>query len=118
MREHWWLPTRIDGEEWLDQGHGTPEAIDRSLAISAASIAGSEECEVGVISLPAYPQVSKRPCACARSGAGGCTNPAAVARWARRAAISLQIYALDLRQHICDGRGGTCRPGLKSFYSR
>ena len=32
VREHWWLPTRIDDEEWLDQGRGTPEAIDRSLA--------------------------------------------------------------------------------------
>jgi ubiquinone/menaquinone biosynthesis C-methylase UbiE len=30
-------------------------------------------------------------------GAGGCTIPKAIAEWARQAAISLQIYALDLR---------------------
>ena len=45
MREHWWLPTRIDGEEWLDQDVVHLRPSTGVSQISAASIAGSEECE-------------------------------------------------------------------------
>jgi ubiquinone/menaquinone biosynthesis C-methylase UbiE len=98
VREHWWLPTRIDGEEWLDQGRGTPEAIDRSLADLGrinrwlGGMRGLASC--------LYPRIRRCQTDHVRVldlGAGGCTIPATVARWARQAAISLDIYALDLR---------------------
>jgi ubiquinone/menaquinone biosynthesis C-methylase UbiE len=93
------LSTRIDGEEWLDQGHGTPEAIDQSLA----DLDRINRWLGGTRGLAShlYPRI--RSCRTDKVrvldlGAGGCTIPEAMARWARHAAISLQIYAVDLRQ--------------------
>ena len=98
MREHWWLPTRIDGEEWLDQGHGTAEAIDRSLG----DLGRINRWLGGMRGLASY--LYPRILRCRHDhvrvldlGAGGCAIPAAVAGWARHAAISVDIYALDLR---------------------
>jgi ubiquinone/menaquinone biosynthesis C-methylase UbiE len=98
VREHWWLPTRIDGEEWLDEGRGTSQAIEQSLA----DLGRINRWLGGTRGLAShlYPRI--RRCRTDRVrvldlGAGGCTIPKAIARWARHAAISLQIYALDLR---------------------
>jgi ubiquinone/menaquinone biosynthesis C-methylase UbiE len=98
VREHWWLPTRIDGEEWLDRGHGTAEAIERSLS----DLSRINRWLGGLRGLASYLYPRLLRCRNDRVrvldlGAGGCTIPAAVARWARRAAIALDIYALDLR---------------------
>jgi ubiquinone/menaquinone biosynthesis C-methylase UbiE len=99
VREHWWLPTRIDDEEWLDHGHGTPASIDQSLAdLSRINrwLGGMQ----GFASY-LYPRIRRcrtNPVRVLDLGAGGCTIPETVARWARHAAISLQVYALDLRQ--------------------
>jgi 2-polyprenyl-3-methyl-5-hydroxy-6-metoxy-1,4-benzoquinol methylase len=99
VSEHWWLPTRIDGEEWLDHGQGTPEAIEQSLGDLSrinrwlGGMRGFESC--------LYPRIREcrsDPVRVLDLGAGGCTLSEAMARWARQAAISLQIYALDLRQ--------------------
>jgi 2-polyprenyl-3-methyl-5-hydroxy-6-metoxy-1,4-benzoquinol methylase len=99
VSEHWWLPTRIEGEEWLDAGRGTSEAIDRSLA-DLSRINRWLGDRRGLASY-LYPRM--RRCQTDRIGvldlgAGGCAIPEAIARWARHAAISVQIYALDLRQ--------------------
>jgi ubiquinone/menaquinone biosynthesis C-methylase UbiE len=99
VREHWRLPTRIEGEEWLDQGRGTPEAIDQSLA----DLGRINRWLGGMRGLAAhlYPRI--RACRSGHVrildlGAGGCTIPQMVARWARHAAIPVQIYALDRRR--------------------
>jgi ubiquinone/menaquinone biosynthesis C-methylase UbiE len=98
VREHWWLSTRIDGEEWLDHGHGTPEAIDQSLA----DLGRINRWLGGMRGLASYLYPRIRRCRTDKVrvldlGAGGCTIPEVMARWARHAAISLQIYAVDLR---------------------
>jgi ubiquinone/menaquinone biosynthesis C-methylase UbiE len=92
------LPTRIDGHEWLDQGHGTPEAIDRSLG----DLGRINRWLGGMRGLASY--LYPRILRCRNDhvrvldlGAGGCAIPEAVARWARHAGISLDIYALDLQ---------------------
>jgi 2-polyprenyl-3-methyl-5-hydroxy-6-metoxy-1,4-benzoquinol methylase len=99
MRELWWLPTRIDGEEWLDQGHGTPEAIDQSLA----DLRRINRWLGGMRGLARhlYPRIRKcqtTPVRVLDLGAGGCTISETMARWARQASIPLHIVALDLRQ--------------------
>jgi 2-polyprenyl-3-methyl-5-hydroxy-6-metoxy-1,4-benzoquinol methylase len=99
MRAHWWLPTRVDGEEWLDQGHGTPQAIDQSLA----DLRRINRWLGGMRGLAPhlYPRIRACRTAPVRVldlGAGGCTIPEAVARWARQASIPLYIVALDLLQ--------------------
>ena len=91
------MPTRVDGEEWLDEGRGTSEAIDRSLA----DLGRINRWLGGRRGLASYLYPRIRRCQTDRVrvldlGAGGCTIPKAIARWARHAAISLQIYALDL----------------------
>jgi 2-polyprenyl-3-methyl-5-hydroxy-6-metoxy-1,4-benzoquinol methylase len=99
MRERWCLPTRIDAEEWLDQGKGTPEAIDQSLAdlrrinrwLGGRRGLGSH----------LYPRILRCPTTPVRVldlGAGGCTIPEAVAQWAHHARLPVHIFALDLRQ--------------------
>ena len=98
MKEHWWLPTRIEGEEWLDQGHGTPEAIDQSLA----DLDRINRWLGGVQGLAShlYPRIRQCRSDTVRVldlGAGGCTISEMLARWARDAAVPLQIYALDRR---------------------
>jgi SAM-dependent methyltransferase len=98
VRERWWLETRIDGEEWLDQGNGTPEAIDQSLA----DLSRINRWLGGMRGLAGhlYPRI--RACGAKHVrvldlGAGGCTIPAAMARWARHERVPLRIFALDLR---------------------
>lgn len=98
MRDRWWLPTRLDGEEWLDQGNGTPEAIDQSLA----DLRRINRWLGGMRGLAShlYPRLQACRTAPVRVldlGAGGCPIPEAVARWARRTRIPLRILALDLR---------------------
>jgi ubiquinone/menaquinone biosynthesis C-methylase UbiE len=98
MRKHWWLPTRIDGEEWLDQGNGTPEAVDQSLA----DLSRINRWLGGMRGLTSFLYPRIRKCRAAHVclldlGAGGCTIPIAIAQWARRENIPLHIFALDLR---------------------
>jgi 2-polyprenyl-3-methyl-5-hydroxy-6-metoxy-1,4-benzoquinol methylase len=98
MRQRWWLPSRIDGDEWLDRGHGTPEAIDQSLA----DLRRIHRWLGGMRGMAShlYPRIQQCRSAPVRVldlGAGGCTLPETVARWARQANLALQIVALDLR---------------------
>jgi 2-polyprenyl-3-methyl-5-hydroxy-6-metoxy-1,4-benzoquinol methylase len=98
MKARWCLPTRIDGEEWLDQGHGTPEAIDQSLA----DLRRINRWLGGTRGLAIHLHPRIRGCQVERVrvldlGAGGCTMPQTLARWARREDISVHILALDLR---------------------
>jgi ubiquinone/menaquinone biosynthesis C-methylase UbiE len=98
VRERWWLRTRIDGEEWLDRGNGTPEDIDQSLA----DLRRINRWLGGMRGLAShlYPRICRCRSAPVRVldlGAGGCTIPEAVGRWARQASIPLDIFALDLR---------------------
>jgi ubiquinone/menaquinone biosynthesis C-methylase UbiE len=98
VREPRWLSARIDGEEWLDQGHGTPEAIDQSLA----DLDRINRWLGGMRGLASYLYPRIRECRSSSVrvldlGAGGCAIPERMARWARHAAIPLQIFALDLR---------------------
>jgi 2-polyprenyl-3-methyl-5-hydroxy-6-metoxy-1,4-benzoquinol methylase len=98
MKARWRLPTRIDGEEWLDLGYGTPEAIDRSLAdLSRINrwLGGTRGLATHL-----YPRI--RGCRAEQVrvldlGAGGCTIPQTLARWARRESIPVRIFAVDLR---------------------
>ena len=91
------MPTRMDDEEWLDQGRGTLEAIEGSLA----DLDRIARWLGGMRGLAAclYPRIRRcraDPVRVLDLGAGGCTIPKILARWARRAAVPLQIYALDL----------------------
>ena len=96
MREHWWLPTRIDGEEWLDQGCGTlwghrPESRrSRPHQSLARRNAGASYL---------YPRI--RRCQTDRVRVLDLGLEAVPIRRPWRdghvAGISLQIYALDLR---------------------
>lgn len=92
------MPTRIDGEEWLDEGRDTSEAISQSLA----DLGRITRWLGGMRGLASYLYPRIRGCQtdCVQVldlGAGGCTIPKAIAHWARQAAISVRIYALDLR---------------------
>jgi ubiquinone/menaquinone biosynthesis C-methylase UbiE len=92
------LPRRIDGEEWLDEGRGTPEAI----VLSLADLSRINRWLGGMRGLAAhlYPRIRRCQADSVRVldlGAGGCPVPKAIAQWARQAAIALQLYALDLR---------------------
>jgi 2-polyprenyl-3-methyl-5-hydroxy-6-metoxy-1,4-benzoquinol methylase len=99
IKEHWWLPNRIDGEEWLDHGDGTPEDIDASLE----DLSRINRWLGGMRGLGRYLYPRLRAC---RSvpvrvldlGAGGCTIPATITRWARQESIPLHIVGLDLQQ--------------------
>jgi SAM-dependent methyltransferase len=93
------LPTRMDDEEWLDQGRGTLEAIEGSLS----DLDRIDRWLGGTRGLASclYPRILRSrvdPIRVLDLGAGGCTIPKVLARWARRAEVSLQIYALDLRR--------------------
>jgi SAM-dependent methyltransferase len=98
-RDRWWLTTRIDDEEWLDQAIGTPEAIDQSLA----DLSRINRWLGGMRGLASqlYPRLRGWRGERLRVldlGAGGCTIPAVIAQWARKERIPLQVFALDLRQ--------------------
>ena len=98
MRGRCGLTTRIDGEEWLDQGRGTPEAIDQSLA----DLGRIHRWLGGMRGLASHLYPRLRAWRAGRLqvldlGAGGCPVPEAIARWARTQCIPLHIVALDLR---------------------
>jgi 2-polyprenyl-3-methyl-5-hydroxy-6-metoxy-1,4-benzoquinol methylase len=98
VMQRWWLPTRIDAEEWLDQGNGTSEAIHQSLA----DLSRINRWLGGMRGLAShlYPRIRRCRAQHVRVldlGAGGCRIPQTVVRWARRERIPLQIVALDLR---------------------
>jgi 2-polyprenyl-3-methyl-5-hydroxy-6-metoxy-1,4-benzoquinol methylase len=98
MQRGWRLPPRIDAEEWLDQGIGSPAAVAQSLADlhrinrwlgGVQSFAGDlhsrlRNSHTGLISVLDL-------------GAGGCTIPIALAKWARGESLPLHIIALDRR---------------------
>ena len=92
------MARRIDAEEWLDQGLGTLAAIDQSLTdLSRINrwLGGMRGLATHV-----YPRLRDWRAASLRIldlGAGGCTIPEAMAHWAQRERISLQIIALDLQ---------------------
>jgi 2-polyprenyl-3-methyl-5-hydroxy-6-metoxy-1,4-benzoquinol methylase len=97
VRENWRLSTRRDGEEWLDQGIGTPAAIDQSLA----DLSRINRWLGGMRGLAdhLYPRLRKGNARGVRLldlGAGGCTIPMTIAQWARVQGITLEILALDL----------------------
>jgi ubiquinone/menaquinone biosynthesis C-methylase UbiE len=98
VRAHGWLATRVDGEEWLDLGHGTPEAIDQSLA----DLGHINRWLGGMRGLAChlYPRIracGAEPVRVLDLGAGGCPVPEAMVRWARHERVPLRIFALDLR---------------------
>jgi ubiquinone/menaquinone biosynthesis C-methylase UbiE len=98
MKARWRLPVRIDAEEWLDQGHGTPEAIDQSLA----DLSRINRWLGGTRGLAIHLCPRIRGCRAEQVrvldlGAGGCTIPQTLARWAHRESIPVHIFALDLR---------------------
>jgi SAM-dependent methyltransferase len=98
VRERRWLTTRIDGEEWLDQGIGSPEAIDQSLA----DLGRINRWLGGMRGLAKhlYPRLRSWRAERLRVldlGAGGCTIPEIIARWANKERIPLRLFALDLR---------------------
>jgi ubiquinone/menaquinone biosynthesis C-methylase UbiE len=98
LGERWRLATRIDGEEWLDQGMGNPEAIDQSLTdLSRISrwLGGMRGLATHL-----YPRLRDRhtePLRMLDLGAGGCSIPETIARWAEGERIPLHIFALDLQ---------------------
>jgi ubiquinone/menaquinone biosynthesis C-methylase UbiE len=92
------LARRIDGEEWLDQGLGSPEAIGQSLT----DLSRINRWLGGMRGLAnhLYPRLRGWRAAPVRIldlGAGGCTIPEAIARWAKRERIPLHLFALDLQ---------------------
>jgi SAM-dependent methyltransferase len=98
VRDRWWLATRIDDEEWLDQGIGTPDAIDQSLA----DLSRINRWLGGMRGLAShlYPRLRggrAEPLRVLDLGAGGCTVPEVIAQWASQERIPLQVFALDLR---------------------
>jgi 2-polyprenyl-3-methyl-5-hydroxy-6-metoxy-1,4-benzoquinol methylase len=93
-----WLRTRIEGEEWLDQGLGTVEAVEQSLG----DLNRINRWLGGMRSLVChlYPRI--RDCQAAPVklldlGAGGCAIPMAIARWARAEKTPIWVLALDRR---------------------
>jgi 2-polyprenyl-3-methyl-5-hydroxy-6-metoxy-1,4-benzoquinol methylase len=98
VRDRWWLTTRSSGEEWLDQGRGSPAAIDQSLA----DLRRINRWLGGMRGLTShlYPRLRRWRAERLRVldlGAGGCTIPEGIARWARAERILLHVFALDLR---------------------
>jgi SAM-dependent methyltransferase len=98
MKRGWRLPTRIDADEWLDQGAGTPEAIDQSLA----DLQRINRWLGGLHSFTRhlYPRLRHSRTGVTSVldlGAGGCTIPIVLARWARGERLPLRVIALDRR---------------------
>jgi len=92
------LPTRVDAEEWLDQGRGSAKAIEQSLA----DLNRINRWLGGMRGLAnyLYPRLRAwrtRPLRVVDLGAGGCPIPEAIAVWAADQNILLQICALDLQ---------------------
>jgi 2-polyprenyl-3-methyl-5-hydroxy-6-metoxy-1,4-benzoquinol methylase len=98
MKHAWRLPTRIDADEWLDQGAGTSAAVEQSLADLHRInrwLGGLH----GFTSL-LYPRLRNGHTGLLSVldlGAGGCTIPIALAGWARVERLPLRVIALDRR---------------------
>jgi 2-polyprenyl-3-methyl-5-hydroxy-6-metoxy-1,4-benzoquinol methylase len=98
MKHTWRLPTRFDADEWLDQGAGTSEAIEQSLA----DLHRINRWLGGLHSFTSllYPRLRNDHTSLLSVldlGAGGCTIPIALAEWARVKRLPLQVIALDRR---------------------
>jgi 2-polyprenyl-3-methyl-5-hydroxy-6-metoxy-1,4-benzoquinol methylase len=98
MKRGWRLPPRIDADEWLDQGTGSPAAVAQSLA----DLHRINRWLGGIQSFTGhlYPRLRNSHTeliSILDLGAGGCTVPIAVAKWARVEGLPLQIVALDRR---------------------
>jgi 2-polyprenyl-3-methyl-5-hydroxy-6-metoxy-1,4-benzoquinol methylase len=106
IRERWWLSTRIDDEEWLDHGHGTLAEIDQSLAdLGRINRWLGGMWGLGRYLYPRIRACQSTPVRLLDLGAGGCTLPATIARWARQERISLHVIGLDLQHtHLQWGR--------------
>ena len=92
------MARRVDGEEWLDRGLGSPEAVDQSLT----DLGRINRWLGGMrgLSNHLYPRLRgwrDAPPRILDLGAGGCTIPEAIAHWAKGEHISLRIFALDLQ---------------------
>jgi ubiquinone/menaquinone biosynthesis C-methylase UbiE len=92
------LARRIDGEEWLDQGLGSPEAVAQSLT----DLSRINRWLGGMRGLAnhLFPRLRSwrpAPLRILDLGAGGCPVPEAITHWAKRERIPLQIFALDLQ---------------------
>ena len=100
----WWqMPIRVDHEEWLDQGIGSPEAVAQSLAdLNRINrwLGGT-----GSLARHLYSRVQAwrpAPITVLDLGAGGCAIPMAIVRWARAQGISMRVFALDRQhRHLC-----------------
>jgi 2-polyprenyl-3-methyl-5-hydroxy-6-metoxy-1,4-benzoquinol methylase len=98
MKPGWRLPTRIDADEWLDQGAGAPAAVEQSLA----DLHRINRWLGGLHSFTdhLYPRLRNShtgPISVLDLGAGGCTVPIALAQWARGERLPLRVIALDRR---------------------
>jgi 2-polyprenyl-3-methyl-5-hydroxy-6-metoxy-1,4-benzoquinol methylase len=94
----WLLRGRVEAEEWLDQGVGTPDAVEQSLA----DLNRINLWLGGLRSLTSHllPQLGSWPSDVVRIldlGAGGCAIAHALARWGRAHCRPLQVLALDIR---------------------
>lgn len=90
---------RIDGEEWLDQGIGSPEA----MAASLTDLDRINRWLGGTRSLTChlYPRMRRwaaEPVTVLDLGSGGCGVPIALARWGRRAGVALRVLAVDRQE--------------------
>jgi 2-polyprenyl-3-methyl-5-hydroxy-6-metoxy-1,4-benzoquinol methylase len=98
IREHWLLSRRIEAEEWLDHGQGSPEAIEQSLA----DLQRINRWLGGIRSLAShlYPRLRAGqggPVQVLDLGAGGCTLALAIAQWASRQSVPLRLLAVDFQ---------------------
>lgn len=98
MCADWLLRRRVDAEEWLDQGIGTPAAIEQSLEdLNRINLRLG-----GLRSLTAHllPRLERWQADMPRIldlGAGGCATALTLAQWGRTQHRPLQVLALDLR---------------------
>ena len=98
MKHARWLRTRIEGEEWLDRGLGTVEAVEQSLG----DLNRINRWLGGMRSLVChlYPRIRScqaEPVTLLDLGAGGCAIPMAIAGWARAEKTPIWVLALDRR---------------------
>ena len=109
MSLFWWLATRVDHEEWLDQGLGSLEGVARSLG----DLNRINRWLGGIRSLASHlsPRLRRwrtAPIWLLDLGAGGCATPMAMVRWARAEGIPLRVIALDIQaRHLCWAREWT-----------
>lgn len=98
MSQWWWLATRVDHEEWLDQGLGPLEGVAQSLG----DLNRINRWLGGIRSLASHlcPRLRRwrtAPIWLLDLGAGGCAIPTAIVQWARAESIPLRVIALDIQ---------------------